>query len=191
MDEIQLIKECKQNNQESIEELISKYKYLVRRIARRYFLIGSEQDDLLQEGMVGLYKAILSYDENINASFYAFASLCIDSQIKTAVKKANRLKNMALNQSFSTNCLNEEDDESEFLLISSVLSPEEKIISEEECKYIKKQINDKLTDKQKVILKLFLRGLTYKEISEMVDCNKKYVDNTLRQLRKKLSYLKD
>lgn len=165
------------------EELLESYKPLVISIARRYYLVGAEMDDLIQEGMIGLYKATLSYDEEKKSSFSNFASLCIKRQIQTAIKHNNRLKN-----SYFKDLINEDD-----FYITEVLStednPENKVISQEEFLFVKQQINNKLTIMEKKILKEYLIGKSYDEIASSLNMNKKSVDNGLNRIRKKLQYL--
>lgn len=175
----------------SIEEKIRKYAYLVRSVVRKYFLIGGEQEDLIQEGMIGLCKAITTYDKNIGGRFENYAILCIDSQIKTIIKKENNKKNFSLNNSVSIELFRGEDGEELNLVTNGVSnSPESTFLSIEKCNYIKEQIVHNLTINQKKVFRLYLTGKTYGEIAEMLGSNSKHVDNVLSKIRKKLKHIK-
>ena len=167
----------------SVEEILEQYKPLVMSIARRYYLVGAELDDLIQEGMIGLYKAINSYESDKNASFSTFANLCITRQIQSAIKNGNRLKN-----SFFKEIMNE-DDVALQLLLSPQPNPEDKVILEEEYFLIKKEINEKLSQLEKNILNIYLTGKSYEEIAFKLGVTKKSVDNALNRIRNKLAYL--
>lgn len=169
----------------NVEEYLEKYKPLVISIARRYYLVGAEMDDLVQEGMIGLYKAINTFSSNKNASFQTFANLCITRQIQTAIKNGNRLKN-----SFFKEIMNE-DDSTLKLLLSDEPNPEDKIIIEEDFLEVKREINAKLTKLEKLVLKKFLEGNSYEQIAEFLKISKKSVDNALNRVREKLKYLKE
>ena len=167
----------------NIEEMLEKYKPLVISLARRYFLTGAEIDDLIQEGMIGLYKAIISYDKSKNDSFTNFASMCIKRQIISAIKKNQRLKN-----SFFKDLINEDD-----FYVNEIPSidenPENKIIIKEDYSILKQEILSKLTSLEKKILREYLSGKSYDEIATNLSINKKSVDNALSRIRNKLNYL--
>lgn len=175
----------------SIEEKIRKYSYLVRSVVRKYFLIGGEQEDLIQEGMIGLCKAITSFNKDFGGRFENYAILCIDSQIKTLIKKENNKKNFSLNNSVSIELFRSEDGEELNLVTSGIVnSPETTFLSMEKCNYIKEQIVNNLTIGQKKVFRLYLMGKTYGEIAEIIGSNNKHVDNVLSKIRKKLSHIK-
>ena len=167
----------------SAEELLIYYKPLVSKIARRYFLVGGDMDDVFQEGMIGLYKAINSFSSDKGASFQTFATLCINRQIQSAVKKANANKNRVFMDLYSM-----ENDET-IKIISSERNPEDNFIVKESYENIKREILQKLTNLEKKILKEYLSGFSYEDISQKLHINKKSVDNALNRIRNKLAYL--
>lgn len=179
----QIIYDCR-INQQLLEQVLYEFKPLVTVLARRYFLTGAETDDLVQEGMIGLYKAIQTFDESKQASFKTFASLCINSQIKTAVKKQNSNKNKVLNQ-----IMLEDNEELMYLVESTDPNPEDVVISKERFEFVKKEILNKLSLLEKQILKQYLLGKNYTEIANILCVDKKSVDNGLNRIRKKLIHL--
>ena len=176
-------------------EVFSRYKNLLRKISRSFFLIGGEIEDLLQEGMIGLYKAIKSFNHLKNASFAGFAGLCIKRQIQTAIKRASSNKNLVLSSALPlTNYghFDEEDEESfELVIPSSDPSPDEILISEESLDEIKKNIKSKLTSLEIKVLSKYLNGQSYKEIAKQTSLNEKSIDNALTRIKKKLAFLKN
>ncbi len=168
------------------EEIIKKFKPMVVSIARRYFLAGAEMEDLIQEGMIGLYKAIQSYKPNSDASFSTFANLCITRQIQSAIKQANNNKNKVLNElTFS----GEDGIERMNLVVSLEPNPEDEFISTQNMKYINKQIDSNLSQFEKQVLNNYIEGLKYDQIAEKLNVSRKMVDNTLVKVRKKLGFL--
>ena len=192
-----LIKEAKNGNEICLEKLLGKYKPLANKIARRYFLAGQDEDDLYQEAMIGLFKAFQVFKPSQSDNFKSFASLCINRQIQSAVKSANRLKNKALNDHISLNNqgginLLAEDDDGEvlyFIIPSKDQLPDDKLISEEHFEEIKKQIVESLSNNEKKVLTLYLKGLSYKQISEALSITTKSVENSLYRIKQKLSFL--
>ena len=186
-----LIIQAKNHNEDAMEELLRMFKPKVIAISREYFLIGAEFDDLIQEGMIGLYKAIRIYDETKNHSFSAFASLCIHRQIQNAVKNANRKKNSPLNSYIPIKYYDGSNVSDEDSVLRLVIADEN---SDIEQNYIDKEINtimlskvkDILTDEQFNILKLFINGDSYFEIANKTNLTTKKVDNTLQAIKKKL-----
>ena len=186
-----LIIQAKNHNEDAMEELMRTFKPKVIAISREYFLIGAEFDDLIQEGMIGLYKAIRIYDETKNHSFSAFASLCIHRQIQNAVKNANRKKNSPLNSYIPIKYYDGSNVSDEDSVLRLVIADEN---SDIEQNYIDKEINtimlskvkDILTDEQFNILKLFINGDSYFEIANKTNLTTKKVDNTLQAIKKKL-----
>ena len=167
---------------------------MVSSVARSYFLLGSELDDLIQEGMIGLYKACQSYSEK-NASFKTFAYICIKRQIQSAVKHANRQKNKILNNYVSLDAqggYKTGDGEEEALLIlpSSNLSPDDEMIEKENLEEILNKIKSALSPLELKVLTLYLKGNSYQTISKMVGKNYKSVDNSLHRIKNKLEFLK-
>lgn len=177
-------------DEKALEEVLSVYAPIVRGIARRYFLLGGEQEDLIQEGMVGLYQAIMTFDEGNGAKFKTYATNCIDNKIKTAIKKANNQKNFALNQ--YTTILDElDDDEEGYIVISSDLSPEESFLRSQRNKQIVEQLKANLSVEQRKILSMYLQGQKYAEIANALNTTTKHIDNSLMKIKKFLSTFKD
>lgn len=160
-----------------IEYLLDKYKPLVKRQARTMYLIGGENDDLIQEGMIGLFKAIRGFQSDGKGSFYTFAELCITRQMYTAVQASNRKKHAPLNSYVS---LDEKPQ------IYTEPNPEDLIIDQENLENRYDQIHRRLSDMEKLVLELFLEGKTYGQIALVIGKNEKAVDNTIQRLKKKL-----
>ncbi len=177
------------------EEIIfHRYKNYVKSKARTYYLIGADNDDIVQEGMIGLYKAVRDFNPDKNITFKAFADVCITRQILTAIRTANRNKHTPLNASISINApVFNDDSGTTFLNIiqgSSISNPEELYIIDESLKEIKKEISKKLSGFENHVLELYLDGLSYVEISEKIDKSIKSVDNALQRIKKKLMDMK-
>ena len=162
--------------------LIEKYKYLVRRKARAMFLIGGDTDDLIQEGMIGLFKAVRDYHPGKEASFVTFAQMCIDRQIYSAVQSSNRQKHMPLNTYIS---LSQEDEESP-LAQAWVETLEEIIIDRENTRALEDEIKSALSPMENTVLNYYLEGKSYADIGMLMDKNPKSVDNALRRIRTKI-----
>ena len=178
-----------QKGDESAEnEILEKYKDTVVKISRGYFIIGGELEDIIQEGMIGLYKAIKNFSKNNNATFKTFAIMCIKHQIQTAIKKANTKKNLPLSNSVSLQSFSEKSEEDEFLPVNLIfqVSPDEKIINRENYKYLVSAIKKTLSKKEFEVLKYYLRGYTYKEIADFLNLNQKSIDNSLSRIKNKL-----
>lgn len=193
-DEI-LTQKAKQGDIKSLDFLMQKYKKLANKIARSYFLLGAEYDDLLQEAMIGLYKAILSFNKDSTASFHTFAHMCITRNVQSAVKTANRQKNQILNSSLSL----DEKVESGFsfdetndinLFVLSTKSPDEKLIENENFVEIKEKIKDALSNFELKVLMHYLSGESYTQIAQKLNVENKSIDNALSRIRNKLVFLK-
>ena len=179
----------------AMEELLSRYKGLVKQIARSYFLVGAEPEDLIQEGMIGLHSAILSYKESVG-SFKSFASLCIKRRLISAVKIANRQKHKFLNESISLTAQggiknNKGDDSEIYIIPSDELSPLDKMIAKEEYIALQNYINKKLSIFERKVLKLYLDGLSYLQIAQKLESNTKSIENALSRLRSKILEYED
>lgn len=172
------------------EFLIKKYKNFVRGKARSYFLIGADREDIIQEGMIGLFKAIRDYRPDRIASFKAFAELCITRQMITAIKTATRQKHIPLNSYVSLNKpMYDEDSERTLLDIVSgrvVSNPEELVISREEFDSMEAKIGEVLSDLELQVLTYYLDGKSYQEIAENLDRHVKSIDNALQRVKRKL-----
>lgn len=172
------------------EYLLHKYRNFVRAKARSYFLIGAEREDIIQEGMIGLYKAIRDYKSDKQSSFRAFAELCVTRQIITAIKTATRQKHIPLNSYVSLNKpIYEEDSDRTLLDIISgvkVANPEDMIISREEFSDIENKMNNILSDLEWKVLMSYLDGKSYQEIAVELDRHIKSIDNALQRVKRKL-----
>lgn len=189
-----LVHKAQENDYESELEIFSRYKNTINKISRSFFLVGGDTEDLIQEGMLGLYKAIKHYSTDKNASFSTFASLCIKRQIQSAIKKAGSKKNLTLSSAIPLSEASEfnEDDEATngLVLPSNQPQPDDMVISEENLHEIKKDIEEKLSTLEYKILSLYLAGQNYETIAEKLNINKKSVDNALTRIKSKLAFLK-
>lgn len=175
---------------QALEFIIHKYKHFVRAKTRSYFLIGADREDIFQEGMIGLYKAIRDFKEDKPSSFKAFAELCVTRQIITAIKTATRQKHIPLNSYVS---LDKPiyDDESDRTLLdvitgSKVMDPAQLIINQEELMAIEEKMSEVLSELEKQVLMLYLDGRSYQEISEDLNRHVKSIDNALQRVKRKL-----
>lgn len=175
---------------EALDYLIQKYRNFVRAKARTYFLIGADKEDIVQEGMIGLYKAIRDFKGDKLSSFKAFAELCITRQIITAIKTATRQKHIPLNSYVSLDkpIYDDESDRTLMDVISGtkVLDPEELIINQEEFDDIELKMAELLSDLERKVLALYLDGQSYQEISEELNRHVKSIDNALQRVKRKL-----
>lgn len=180
----------------ALEYLLNKYKNFVRAKARSYFLIGADHEDIVQEGMIGLYKAIRDFREERLSSFRAFAELCVTRQIITAIKTATRQKHIPLNSYVSLNRPIFEEDSDRTLLdvITEELpsNPEEMMIDREDLSVIEGRIGQMLSDLEKEVLIRYIEGKSYVEISEEMHRHVKSIDNALQRIKRKLQkYLEE
>ncbi len=172
------------------ECILARYKNLVRARARMYFLAGADKEDLIQEGMIGLFKAIRDFDKSRPASFSGFAELCIKRQLITAVKTATRQKHMPLNSYVSLNNPVYENDAEGYL--EDVLpgghetDPEHIFISRENAEFLNERIQEVLSGLEKSVLALYLEGKSYQEISKIMNKPIKSIDNALQRVKKKM-----
>jgi RNA polymerase sporulation-specific sigma factor len=188
--EEKIVEEAKIGNKRAQEFIISKYENFVKNKAKSYFLIGADKEDIYQEGMIGLYKAIRDFNGEKSTSFKAFAELCITRQIITAIKTATRQKHIPLNTYISLNkpVSEEESDRTLLDIISSVriTNPEELIIGQEQKEFIEEEINKVLSDLEIQVLQSYLEGKSYQEIACDLDRHSKSIDNALQRVKKKL-----
>ena len=188
--EEEVVIEAKNGSVRAQEYVISKYESFVKAKSKSYFLIGADKEDIYQEGMIGLYKAIRDFNYEKSTTFKAFAELCITRQIITAIKTATRQKHIPLNTYISLNKPVSEDDSERTLLdiISSmkITDPEELIISKEKKKYIEGEISKVLSDLEKEVLQSYLDGKSYQEITCDLDRHAKSIDNALQRVKRKL-----
>ncbi|TWI53607.1 RNA polymerase sporulation sigma factor SigH [Halalkalibacter nanhaiisediminis] len=174
----------------ALEFLINKYKNFVRAKARSYFLIGADHEDIVQEGMIGLYKAVRDFNGDKLSSFKAFAELCITRQIITAIKTATRQKHIPLNSYVSLDKpLYDEESERTLLDVicgTRVTDPEELLINQEEFEDIELKMGELLSDLERQVLMLYLDGRSYQEISVDLKRHVKSIDNALQRVKRKL-----
>ena len=186
----EVAEEAKDGNDVAIEYLINKYRNFVKSKARSYFLIGADREDIIQEGMIGLYKAIRDFRGDKLSSFRAFAELCITRQIITAIKTATRQKHIPLNSYVSLNKpIYDEDSDRTLLDIlsgSKVTDPEELMINREEYCDIEFKMGEILSDLEWRVLMLYLKGKSYQEISIELRRHVKSIDNALQRVKRKL-----
>nr|WP_247739314.1 RNA polymerase factor sigma-70 [Bacillus sp. 165] len=190
LEDEEVVELVRRGNIEALEYLINKYRNFVRAKSRSYFLVGADREDIVQEGMIGLFKAIRDYKEDKLSSFKAFAELCITRQIITAIKTATRQKHIPLNSYVSLDkpIYDEESDRTLLDVISEakVMDPEEMIINQEEYVDIELKISELLSDLERKVLSLYLDGRSYQEISELLNRHVKSIDNALQRVKRKL-----
>jgi RNA polymerase sporulation-specific sigma factor len=196
MSDEEIVELAQLGEQFAIEFLVDKYKNFVRAKARAYFLIGADREDIIQEGMIGLFKAIRDYNGEKLTSFRAFAELCITRQIITAIKTATRQKHIPLNSYVSLNkpVYDEESDRTliDIITTNKITNPEEIIISREEFIYIEKKMGEILSSLEWKVLMAYLEGKSYQEIALELKRHVKSIDNALQRVKRKLEkYLED
>ena len=185
-----IVKLAQEADGAALEYLLNKYKNFVRTKARSYFLIGADHEDIVQEGMIGLYKAIRDFRPDRLASFRAFAELCITRQIITAIKTATRQKHIPLNNYVSLNRpIYDEDSDRTLLDViteEAPSNPEEMLINREDLSVIEGRIGQMLSDLEKEVLVRYMEGKSYVEISEEMGRHVKSIDNALQRIKRKL-----
>lgn len=187
---------CHDGDTVAEEFLLNKYKNFVRSKARSYFLIGADHEDIVQEGMIGLYKAIRDYRPNKLSSFRAFAELCITRQIITAIKTATRQKHIPLNSYVSLNkpLYDEESDRTllDVIMEGRTSNPEELMINREDLGDIHAKISEVLSGLEQEVLSAYLDGKSYQEIADSLGRHVKSIDNALQRVKRKLEkYLEE
>ena len=186
----EIVLEAKDGNARAQEYLITKYENFVKAKAKSYFLIGADKEDIYQEGMIGLYKAIRDFKPDKLTSFKAFAELCVTRQIITAIKTATRQKHIPLNTYVSLNkpIYEEESDRTLLDVLSGlkITDPEELVISQEQMLYIEKEISNVLSELELEVLMYYLDGKSYQEIACDLDRHAKSIDNALQRVKRKL-----
>ena len=177
-------------NSDAQDYILNKYKAVVKTKARAYFLIGADRDDIIQEGMIGLFKAIRGYNPDRDASFRTFADLCINNQIVSAIKKANRLKHQPLNDSisFSKTIEGEEMETTlgDVIQGSSEHEPEELVLLQEIVKALKNSDSDLFSSLEWQVWSETLKGKSYQEIAQSLGRSPKSIDNALQRIKKKI-----
>lgn len=187
----ELIQMYRQGDMDIMEYLLEKYKPLVLKKTNKLFLIGAETEDLIQEGMVGLFKAIRDYNSSHEASFFTFADLCINRQLVTALETLNRKKHMPLNSYISISSGEEEGGVSmEDVLEGEAASPEELVIEKEIWNEILGKLEKELSSFEKQVLQYYLEGINYTRIAGIMDKEPKAIDNAIQRIRKKVRSIK-
>lgn len=186
----EIVIEAKTGNVDAQEHLINKYKTFVKSKGKSYFLIGADKEDIYQEGMIGLYKAIRDFKPDKLASFKAFAEICITRQIITAIKTATRQKHIPLNTYISLNkpIYDDESDRTlmDVLTTLKISDPEELLIGREELEKIEKEIERRLSNLEIEVLAYYIQGKSYQEIACDLDRGSKSIDNALQRVKRKL-----
>ena len=187
-----LVEITKSGDKSAFEYLLNKYKELVNIKVSKYYIVGAEKDDIIQEGLIGLFKAIKSYKSDMKNSFKSFANMCIERQLITAIKSSNRQKHMPLNSYLSLNisAYDEEDGKSDTPLIdvfntALIEDPLDTITKKEYYKNIEETIDKSLSDFEKKVLNKYINGKSYIEIAEDLDTPVKSIDNAIQRIRKK------
>ena len=196
MSDEELIISLRDGDGKVIDYIIEKYKDLVRKKAGSMFILGADKEDLIQEGMIGLYKAVRDYDPGRDASFFTFADLCVSRQMYKAVEAGNRKKHLPLNSYVSI--YDDENDKNssgdgvnilEMILSESGKSPEDVVIDKEQTRQLEQKIYDSLSDFERQVLNLRLTGLEYTAIAKILGRDEKSTDNALSRIKMKVKKL--
>lgn len=192
MTDEELITKIKDDDKSALNFLINRYKDIVNMKVSKYYINGAEKEDIVQEGLIGLYKAIKGFDVQKQNSFKTFANLCIERQVITAIKGSNRQKHMPLNSYLSLNSSNYENDNGakeeqlmEVLDVNAIEDPLDTVTKNEYYKTIEKTIDESLSDFEKKVLARFIDGQSYIQIAEGLDSPVKSIDNAIQRIRKK------
>lgn len=194
-DESLQIEATRNNNNEALNCLIERYKDMVNIKANKFFMVGSEKEDILQEGYIGLYKAVKSYDNQKQNTFKTFAGLCIERQMITAVKNSNRQKHIPLNSSLSLNSgVYDEEGDTQLVDVLDTRKtgedPLDIVTKKEYFSFVEKSINGSLSDFEKQVLTHFQNGESYAQIAENLNSKVKSVDTAIQRIRKKAQKIK-
>jgi len=188
-----LIERLREGERDITDFIMNKYKNLVRSKAKSMYILGADTEDLIQEGMIGLFKAIRDYDAGRDASFFTFADLCISRQMYTAVQASNRKKHMPLNSYISLYGTSEKEDgikENEefinFLVFETQKDPEQLLIDKENVLLLERKIEEELSAFEKQVLDLYLTGMSYTQIARVLGRDEKSTDNALQRLKSKI-----
>jgi len=177
-----ILKEAQKGDSNAIDQILKEYKYLAVTIARKYYLLGGEKDDLIQEGMIGLFKAINTYDSNKGVAFKAYASKIVERNMISAIKQGASNKHQVLNDSVSL-------ESSEEISLGSF--PEKDVITEESYKELNEIIENKLSKFEAQVVKYYLKGYNYIDIAKILNKEPKSIDNALSRIKTKLQFLKE
>ena len=186
----ELVAKARGGDDRALDGLLSRYRNFARSKARSFFLVGADKEDVVQEGMIGLYKAIRDFDLDQDTPFRAFAELCISRQILTAIKTANRNKHRPLNTSVSLDAPAHAEDQDrtigDDLVAPTQLDPAEVVISAEEIEALKDNMRDRLTELEGSVLSLYMDGKSYEEIAGALGYHVKSIDNALQRIKRKI-----
>ena len=189
LDDVTLVKMTRQGDKKALDYLLNKYTDIVNMKAGKYFIIGAEKEDIMQEGFIGLFKAIKSFDPEKQSSFKTFANLCIERQLQTAIKTSMRQKHIPLNSYLSLNisAYDENDDTTLFDVFDSntIEDPLDTVTQKEYYKFIEERIDETLSDFEKQVLHRYTDGESYTEIANKLNAPVKSVDNAIQRIRKK------
>lgn len=189
----ELILMYRDGEEEAASFIMNKYKNLVRKKASSMYILGADRDDLIQEGMIGLFKAVRDYDMGRDVNFYTFADLCVSRQMYTAVQASNRQKHLPLNTYISiySQCMTSEEGTDEYTLMNTLTArkeanPEEMVIEQENVEQIESAILKELSEFEKQVFELHLTGMTYTEIAKVLGRDEKSTDNALQRMKSKI-----
>ncbi len=187
----ELVLSARHGDDAALAELLTKYRAFARVKARSYFLVGADREDIVQEGMIGLYKAIRDFNPDMQSSFRAFAELCVTRQIITAIKTATRQKHGPLNNyvSFSRPVGNDDDGErvlGDVIPTVAISDPADLVISAERIRALQAHFDEVLSDLETEVLRLYVEGKSYQEIAERLQRHVKSIDNALQRIKRKL-----
>ncbi|MBS6251803.1 MAG: RNA polymerase sporulation sigma factor SigH [Clostridia bacterium] len=191
MTDEEIIKEIRKGDKQALTYLMNKYKEIVNLKVGKYFMVGAEKEDIIQEGLIGLFKAIKTFNAEKNNTFKTFANMCIERQLITAIKSSNRQKHMPLNSYLSLNMSaydNEEENGAELMDTfdsKTIEDPLETIINKEYYDEIEKSIDKTLSQFEKQVLDRYMKGESYVTIAKKLDSPVKSVDNAIQRIRKK------
>ena len=195
MTDEKLIENVKQEDQTALNCLIERYNDLVTMTANKFFMVGAEKEDMIQEGMIGLYKAIKSFDTEKQNSFKTFANMCVERQLITAVKNSNRQKHIPLNSSVSLNSAayedNEDMDKMDVLDIKIMNDPSDIIADREYFENMESKIKENLSSFELQVLKEYEKGKSYAAIAEKLNAKVKSIDTAIQRIRKKANKIKE
>src|SRR5687767_2458373 len=183
-----LVDRARAGEEQALEDLLNRYRHYARAKARSYFLAGADKEDIVQEGMIGLFKAIRDFQADKNTAFRVFAELCITRQIITAIKTATRQKHIPLNSYVSLNkpVASDDDRPLEEALVHKAIDPAELVISAEEISSIKASMGKVLSSLETEVLQLYMDGKSYQQIADMLGRHVKSIDNALQRIKRKL-----
>lgn len=190
LDDNEIIKRINDGDKNALNYLLSKYTDIVNMKAGKYFIVGAEKEDIMQEGLIGLFKAIISFDPKKQSSFKTFANLCVERQLQTAIKSSMRQKHIPLNSylSFNISAYDENDDTSlleVFETEKTADDPLDIVTKKEYYNFVEERIEETLSDFEKQVLHRYTNGETYSEIATKLNSPVKSVDNAIQRIRKK------